>query len=373
MEWIPLKREGDRLKLNAILISFFLAAVFVPMAASAATVTIRPDSQGYYSGWSNTGCTSGSEWQCVDEAPANTSDYLYTSSGTTRETFGFQDTGLSSETINSVTLYYYAKRYASNRYKFQPLIRSGTTNYAGSTFSTTSSYEYYSQTYTTNPATGSAWTASEVNNLQAGMVSNNSNPGAYVAQVYAVVDYSIPDSCSDTDGGNVPTVFGVTSGYLNQSYYNSSDYCVDSGTVKEYYCSGNYEQSSEQSCGTDYYSMNYCVNSSVYRNFVDFYCSSGACGYSQTPEFVESCAYGCTNGTCNGPPNSCSDTDGGFIEATFGTISGYLFGSPYSYEDTCADNATLSEWYCAGAYAYNVANYTCAWSNYTACINGACV
>jgi hypothetical protein len=371
---MPLKTGGDRLKLSAILISVFLAAAIVPITAGAATVTIRPDSQGYYSGWSNTGCSSGSsEWQCVDETPADTSDYLRTSSSNTRETFGFQGTGLYGDTINSVTLYYYAKRYGTSKYKIQPLIRSGGTNYAGNIFSTTADYAYYSQEYDTNPATGLAWTVAQVDGLEAGMVSYSSNPGAYVAQVYAVVDYSIPDSCSDSDGGNSPFVQGVTYGYLNQSYYNSTDYCVDSGTVKEYYCIGAYEHSTQQNCGTDYYGMNYCVNSSVYRDFIDYYCSSGACGFSVTPEFVESCAYGCLNGTCQSPPNSCSDTDGGFVVGAFGTVSGYYFGSPYSYSDACVDNWTLSEWECAGGYAYNFANYSCSWSNYTMCMNGACV
>jgi hypothetical protein len=183
----------------------------------------------------------------------------------------------------------------------------------------------------------------------------------------------IPDSCSDSDGGNFPSTFGTASGYLNESYYSDSDYCVDSDTVKEYYCSGVYEQSTQQSCGTDYYSMNYCINSSVYNDFIDYYCSSGTCGFSVTPELIETCEYGCLNGMCTGPPDSCNDTDGGFTFDLQGTVSGLLDGDNYSYTDTCINNVTLSEWYCSGAYAYNIGNYTCNWGNYTACLNGACI
>jgi hypothetical protein len=354
------------------LIGVLLAAALIPMTAIAATVTIRPDSQGYYTAWTNAGCGSGSnEWQCVDENPANTSDYLYTSSSSTKETFGFQNVSLTSEAINSLTLYYYAKYYSGNRYNMQPLIRSGGTDYSGSTFSTTSSYAYYSQAYTTNPATGSAWTVGQINGLEAGMVASSSKPGAYVAQVYAVVDYSPLDTCSDSDGGNVPFTFGTTSGYLNGTSYSHNDYCVDSGNIMEYYCSGNYEQSQQESCGTDgYVGANYCMNGSVYRNWRDYYCASGACAYTDTPALQETCQYNCSNGTCTGPPDSCSDTDG-FNTLVQGTVSGYYFGSPYSYTDWCVTNSSVAEWYCSGTHAYNV-TLNCINAT-TTCLDGACV
>lgn len=160
--------------------------------ASAATLTIRPNAQGSYTGWANVGCSSGSsEWQCVDEDPASTADYLRTT-GTSRETFAFGNTGLTSETINSVTLYYYAMRHngASNAC-FKALVRSGGVNYLGGTqLCTGTNWSYVSQTFATNPATGNAWTVSEVDALESGMQGVEPNAGGRVAQVYAVVDYS---------------------------------------------------------------------------------------------------------------------------------------------------------------------------------------
>jgi len=54
---------------------------------------------------------------------------------------------------------------------------------------------------------------------------------------------TIPDSCSDTDGGIVSTVKGTVSGYYNQQPYSYTDYCLyanETGQmVLEYYCSGN--------------------------------------------------------------------------------------------------------------------------------------
>ncbi len=226
-------------------------------------------------------------------------------------------------------------------------------------------------------------------------------------------DCPIPDSCEDTDDGNYPLVFGTTSGYLNEIFYENDDYCVDSGSITEYYCVGDYEQSQQQSCGTDFYGADYCINDSiykdltdyfcssgecdstvtpefvedcngydgygsnycsggdVYRDFNDYYCSGGACDYSSTPELVEECEYGCTAGECDPVPDSCEDTDGGFIPETKGVVSGYLDEQFYNYTDYCINNISLMEYYCAGDYCDNT-TFDCIF-NFTGCYQGACI
>jgi len=182
------------------------------------------------------------------------------------------------------------------------------------------------------------------------------------------------NSCSDSDGGNAITVFGTVSGYYKGQPYSYSDSCVNSQTIKEYYCSGKYQTSSQQSCGTDaYVGSNYCLNGDVYRDYIDYYCTGGACSSNTTPILQQDCQYGCTNGVCNQYNDSCSDTDSGYDEFLVqGTVSGYLSGSPYSYTDACVDNVTLSEWTCYGTQAYNIPNYPCAANYTTMCLNGAC-
>ncbi|MEM7819334.1 MAG: hypothetical protein QXD48_00715 [Candidatus Aenigmatarchaeota archaeon] len=97
-------------------------------------------------------------------------------------------------------------------------------------------------------------------------------------------------SCSDTDGGNVINVFGTVSGYYNRIRYSYSDYCVDLGTIMEYYCVDNYAQSQQQSCGTDgYISGGYCLNNSIFRDYKDYYCTNGACSYSIYPIYQYNC------------------------------------------------------------------------------------
>lgn len=184
-------------------------------------------------------------------------------------------------------------------------------------------------------------------------------------------DCGYPDSCSDTDGGNYPFVFGTTSGYYNGEQYSSDDYCVDSANIMEYYCSGDYEQSQQQGCGTDgYVGDNYCLNESVYKDYRDYFCSSGECDYTDTPTLQEECEYGCTNGTCNPMPDSCSDTDGGFVINVTGAVYGYDEGSPYNYTDFCNSTSMLIEYYCSGPQ-WTFTNWWC--TNQTTCQNGACV
>ncbi|MEM7815932.1 MAG: hypothetical protein QXN71_02320 [Candidatus Aenigmatarchaeota archaeon] len=184
----------------------------------------------------------------------------------------------------------------------------------------------------------------------------------------------VVNSCSDSDGGIVPSVFGAVSGYYKNKPYFNSDYCVSSEVVMEYYCTDKYKSSVQQNCGTDgYIGNNYCLNGDVYRNYVDYYCANGACGSNITQILQQDCLYGCINGTCSLPPSdSCSDSDGGVNVWTRGTVSGVYNGNQYSYTDICINNWTLSEWYCVGNYAYNIGNYTCT-GNFTACLNGACV
>lgn len=185
-------------------------------------------------------------------------------------------------------------------------------------------------------------------------------------------DCEVPDSCSETDGGREPYVFGTTSGYLNGSYYSDDDYCVDSSTLMEYYCFGDYEYNSQESCGTDTYSSNYCSGGDVYRDFIDYFCSTGACGNSSTPELVEECDYGCTAGECDPIPDSCLDTDFGFVPEIQGTVSGYLDEQNYSNTDFCISNITLKEYYCSGNHAYS-SDVPCTLNVSSGCLNGACV
>jgi hypothetical protein len=225
-------------------------------------------------------------------------------------------------------------------------------------------------------------------------------------------DCGYPNSCSDSDGGNVANVFGTASGYYNNTMYSSGDYCINDGAVNEYYCSGSLKQGVQQSCGTDVYSSGYCTGNKLYKDFVDYYCSNGVCGsittpmmqedcdfrdsyssnycynssvyrnfvdsscvsgmclnVSSTPQFIQGCPYGCSNGVCNsGPADSCSDSDNGLVYETKGTVSGYFSGQAYNNADYCTGNKTLTEFYCSGNNKLSNSS-NCAF----VCSDGACI
>lgn len=203
---------------NKFFIFIFLIAVVSFPGVFADTVTIRPDANGFYSAWNNYGCNSSSEFDCVDDISV-ASDHLASSSNNIRETFNFTNSGLTSESVNSLTIYYFAKIISGNKKNIQTLIRSGGVDFFGSNFTLNGSYEYYSQIYTTNPATGLAWTVAEVDALESGMRTSTSQGGGNITQIYSVVDYiSLPDliigsltlSQSSAFEGEVVTVTVVT-------------------------------------------------------------------------------------------------------------------------------------------------------------------
>ena len=203
------------------------------------------------------------------------------------------------------------------------------------------------------------------------------------------------DSCSDTDGGNVITTFGTASGYLNNAPYSDDDYCVDSSNIMEYLCSGTSEQSSQQSCGTDGYTGNYCSSGDVYKDYMDYSCASGECDSTSTPTFQQDCDAGsgyvgsnycysgdvykdwrdyyCSSGNCDSYnttvilqqdcvtgqycsagqclwSDSCSENDYGNNIWTFGTTNGYYDNNPYSHSDYCVDDSNVFEYYCSGTH-----------------------
>ena len=196
------------------------------------------------------------------------------------------------------------------------------------------------------------------------------------------------NSCFDTDGGFVINVPGTVSGYLYSNPYNYSDFCISGTAVFEYACSGNYVYSSNVTCtignytgcadgacykekecndgidndGDGYVDLNDsgCENStdSDETNCGDFVCEGG--------EVCDICIADC--GTCN----SCNDTDGGYVITVFGTTSGYLNGSSYSYNDYCIGNTTLMEQYCYGSSPSNLP-FNCAKNITTFCSGGKCI
>ena len=128
-------------------------------------------------------------------------------------------------------------------------------------------------------------------------------------------------TCTDSDGGRDTYVLGRVS----MAGTTHADSCVDTSTVKEYYCDGGAVAVSELPCGS---------------------------------------GYGCTNGACAEVP--CSDSDSGEVAETRGTaISGAT-----SQTDACAGETSVTEYYCSDGRILS-RSLTCGTGKH--CSEGACV
>lgn len=190
-------------------------------------------------------------------------------------------------------------------------------------------------------------------------------------------------SCKDSDGGFIPDVYGYVYGYYKGKYYSYKDYCMGEGSIMEYYCSGSYYKIGNYSCGTDgYIGLDYCIGNSVYRNWRDYYCLNGKCGYSDGAVLIMDCYYGCANGYCvPAPPATtttttipiaCTDSDGGFTPSVKGYLTAQFNGTAQYYEDYCINSTALYEYYCSNYYYPSSYPFNCV-GNFTQCLNGACI
>ncbi len=351
------------MRLMNALVLLFMLALAIPTAL-AATLTIHPDASGARTAWSQQGCSgAGNHWSCVEETPVNTSDYLF-ATGTGKETFTFDNTGLSTESINSVRIYYYLMQHnsASNAC-IGAMTRSGGIDYqTGTQMCGTANWTAVSHLYTTNPATSSAWTVTTVDALEAGMYGLNPNGGGRVAQVYAVVDYVPLAVC----GNNVTEGSEVCDGTsLNNLTCGSFGYSGGTLSCKND-CSG-YETAlcTNQTCGNNVTEGTEVCDGSDLEGET---CSSqgysgGTLGCSRTCSVFD--PSGCYT-------NSCSDSDGGIVFTVFGNVTGSASGTPFTYLDTCVSNTTLTERFCSGVTP-TLTNTSCVTNTTSVCFNGACI
>lgn len=180
--------------------------------------TLRPNAAGTYTTWDSQYPASGSHWQKCDDTGTGDGDttYIYTQSGTGAslpsyriDTYNLNDVVniTSGSTIHNVTVYFKGKS-TSATYKgvCSVAMRIGGSNYFGGSNTLSTTYSYYSYTWNSNPKTGSAWTISDLNSLQAGVYGRSGyqsrgfpfNDYVYypirVTQVYARVEYTPPSA-----------------------------------------------------------------------------------------------------------------------------------------------------------------------------------
>lgn len=117
--------------------------------------------------------SAGNAWDCVNEIPANSSDYVYESTVDKKSTYLLSDlAGLpSGASIARVWVELDALETAADGDKIATLLRSATTDAQGVDQALTIAYaRYISAEYLLDPADSAVWTEAKVNALQAGAV-----------------------------------------------------------------------------------------------------------------------------------------------------------------------------------------------------------
>lgn len=177
----------------------------------------------------------------------------------------------------------------------------------------------------------------------------------------ATASGGIPDGastrCSDSEASDNPSIFGnVTIKYAEygsdvyQNYASYDDVCIDLNNVKKFACAGSRDYSSKSVA---------CPSGTT--------CSAGKCAKTTT---ASSSGTTTTGGSTATPANgalACSDSDGGKVYNTKGTVS----RGDYLGTDDCFISVPnrLWEYFCNADNTVGSEAYNCPGT----CSNGACV
>jgi hypothetical protein len=177
------------------------------------TVTRNPTSDISVSGtWSG---TAGSRWTVVNDHP-DTAGASELTHGTVAGflTFGFAVPSIpAGSTINSVSVIYYDYKTAAQACTFGARLVVGENAYNAPTHNPNNgaaNRTLRTDTWTTNPATGSEWTIEEVTQANSGAISSfgynsgsDANPTIVTSSIQLVIDYTSaePPAISATMAG----------------------------------------------------------------------------------------------------------------------------------------------------------------------------
>ena len=170
--------------------------VFLPQPVYAATSTLAITSEGYYTGGTYVG--GSTNYTNLNSDDGDTS-YLEMKYFAEIHSYNMADFTALYSAINSVTVYIKSRSAVATYTNCDwiivtPLVRISATDYKGTGTSTAGSCDWitFSKTWTTNPATGTAWTASAINAAEFGFDSDNYGTISklHTTYLYVVVDYT---------------------------------------------------------------------------------------------------------------------------------------------------------------------------------------
>lgn len=130
--------------------------------------TLYPNGNGNYSQWAGSDGNSVDNYLLVDEADANTSDYIQSSTVNQKDTFTYQDVGVGA-TIKGVQICSYVKKSEAGNREVRHVTRVSATDYNSTAQSLGSSYKVIRDIRETDPSTAVAWTEAGINGAEFGI------------------------------------------------------------------------------------------------------------------------------------------------------------------------------------------------------------
>ena len=137
-------------------------------AGDGRVVLLKPNGAGSNTNQTRGGTDSGANWSQCDELPPSLTDYVYSATAGTRDTYALEDLPAGTWTVNACEVLAYAQNSDALAGSLGLTVKSGSTTNEGTARTLSATAAYVRQLYETDPATSAAWTASAVNALEAG-------------------------------------------------------------------------------------------------------------------------------------------------------------------------------------------------------------
>lgn len=131
--------------------------------------TLYPDGSGNYSDFTGSDGNSVNNYQLVDETLTDDNDYVTGDAVSFRDSYSFTNPSQTPTTVDAIQVVSNIRKDDTGSRTGRTFVRVSGTNYEGSDITLSTSYIMDCNLYTSNPNTTLAWTASDVNALEAGV------------------------------------------------------------------------------------------------------------------------------------------------------------------------------------------------------------
>lgn len=137
-------------------------------------INLLPNGNGNSSTLTGSDGNSTDNYLLVDENPTNTSDYNGHATEGNKDTYTMGDLTSTNFTVFGARTHLYAAKSDAGSKFMRPVVRSGGTDFTGTSRSLSESYTVYSQSWGVDPNTSAQWTATNINAFEVGAEVRNS-------------------------------------------------------------------------------------------------------------------------------------------------------------------------------------------------------